>query len=140
MIRRWMFTSLSAVTMATTVGTPAFAECPGLPDVTPPKLETCSKGFFSQVGGMVGLGCEGRNKTRQRSYDRMTRGFASGLTYKSSDYFMGELDKNARAVTLDSLRGCRGEDVNLAFTPGNVTLFEYDLTAPSGVMVSSHSY
>ena len=140
MIRIRMSSAVSALALLSVVSVPLFAECEGLPAISPPTLETCKKTFLAQLGGALGLGCEGRNQLKTRSYDRMTKGFASGLNYNSADYFGGALDAEPRAVTVDSLRGCRGENINLEFTPGNVSYFEYELLAPSGVKVSSNAY
>lgn len=113
--------------------------CPGLPAIDPPKMEKCG-GFLASVVGVIGIGCKGRNDRAQLSYERATRGFTSGLDYNSDALFLTSLDDSSRIATTDELRGCRGETVNLEFTPGNVQYFEYQLVSPTGVMVSQSSY
>ncbi len=132
----------SAAVLALTAATATVGQaqdCPGLPAIDPPKLERCN-GFLAAVAGVVGIGCKGRNDRLQFAYERQTRGFATGLDYNSDGLFLTSLDDSARIATTDDLRGCRGETVNLEFTPGNVQYFEYQLVSPGGVVVSQSNY
>lgn len=115
-------------------------ECADLPKLNPPTLEKCKGGFFESLQEVVGAGCKGRNDRKTLGYERASRGFATGLEYDSDKLFFTSLDDSARVVTVDSLRGCRGEDINLELTPGNVSYFEYQLTSPSNVVVARGAY
>jgi hypothetical protein len=135
--------STHALALVLTVGGAATAyaqDCPGLPPVEPPKLEDCGKSRWGSVAGAFGLGCKGRNQHLQASYERKTRGFATGLEYNSQKFFATSLDDASRVETVDELRGCRGETVNIEITPGNVQYFEYQLVSPTDVVVSQQKF
>jgi hypothetical protein len=136
------FSSLVLVTLTCTASLAAQQpDCPGLPTPPAPKIEECKTGWREALKGLVGAGCAAENDRRKAGYERMTRGFASGLEYNSNaGFFANGLDAEPRIATIDSLRGCSGENVNLEFTPGNVTYFEYELIAPNQVAVSKHAY
>lgn len=124
-----------------TAGSAARAQdCAGLPAIEPPKLEKCGGGLKRFVQELTGTGCAGRNERAKLSYEHLTRGFANGVEYSSGQYYLSHLADSARAITVDSLRGCRGENINLELTPGNVSYFEYELVAPSNVIVAKGTY
>ncbi len=115
-------------------------DCAGLPKLERPILDKCSggiKGMFQQV---TSTGCVGNNTRKTFAFERMSRGFNDGLEYDSDKFFFTSLDDSARVVTVDSLRGCQGETVNLELVPGNVSTFEYELIAPSNVTVARKAF
>lgn len=114
-------------------------ECPGLPTLAPPTLEKCPRGTRGAIERMSRTGCHGRNADRQDAYNRLSRSFATGMRYNTAALFTRS-DLEPRVTTTDSLRGCRGEGINIEITPGKVTLFEYELVAPSGVTVARGAY
>lgn len=140
MIRIRLLSAVSVLALASVINSPLFADCEGLPVISPPQLETCKKTLLTQLVGTLLVGCEGRNQLKTRSYNRTTRGFDSDLYFNSDDSRDVVLDGESRVVTVDSLRGCRGENIKLKFAPGNVSYFEYELISPSGVTVSSNAY
>ncbi len=115
-------------------------DCPGLPPLEPPKLETCDTGWKAKLAGLAGMGCQGRNDRLTSDYERKSRGFTTGLSYNTKHYFLTSLDDSARVITTDELRGCQGENINIEITPGNVTHFEYQLHSPSDVVVASGEF
>lgn len=130
-----------ALLLAVTTAAAANAQdCPGLPPLEPPKLETCGTGWRDRVAGAVGLGCAGRNDRATAEFERQSRGFTTGLAYDTDHYWRTSLDDSSRAVTTDQLRGCRGENINIEIVPGNVTYFEYQLHSPSDVLVASGEF
>jgi hypothetical protein len=125
----------------TTLGAAAQGQnCPGLPALEPPKPEDCGQ-YKGITGVFKRMSCSSNNSALQARFERMSQGFATGLEYNSAGTLFGTpLDDAARVQTVDELRGCRGETVNLEFTPGNVRYLEYQLTAPSGVVISQNVY
>jgi len=102
-------------------------DCPDLPPVPAPALEICSAGFR-------GILCRTRNDGRQDAFVRLGRGFTSNVRYNARS------EAKPEAMTVDSIRGCRGENINIVITPGEVTYFEYQLTSPNDVVVADGSF
>lgn len=138
-----MSTSPRAAAVALTLAAASVAraqDCPGLAALEPPKLEKCGGGLFRSIGHIMGVGCEATNDRLKEKYERMSRGFTTGLKYDSNKLLFADMNDSVRMETVDELRGCRGETVNIMITPGNVKYFEYQLTSPSGVILAQHQY
>lgn len=116
----------------------AAQSCPDLTTEPAPVAETCAaKGltaFFKNSS------CRGRNEQVQTSFTRRTRGFASGLDYSSQYSLFSTMDDQAEYVTVDSLRGCRGENINIVIKPGTISFIEYQLSAPNDAVIAEGRY
>jgi len=112
--------------------------CPDLPVETAPQLQPCNaKGFTAMIKNM---NCRGGNDRLTASFDRRTRGFASGLEYNSEASFFSSIDAKPEYVTTDSVRGCRGESINIVITPGTISYLEYQLTAPNDALIADGTF
>lgn len=112
--------------------------CPDLPQETAPVAEPCvAKGLTAFIKN---ASCRGRNDQLSTSFERRTRGFASGLDYSSQYSLFSKMDDQPEYVTVDSLRGCRGENINIVIKPGTISFIEYQLSAPNDAVIAQGQF
>jgi len=130
------YRAIAALTAVLAALPPLMAQgCADLPVETAPLLQPCNaKGFTAMLKNMS---CRSGNDRISSSFDRRNRGFASGLTYNSEGTFFSRIDDQPEYVTVDSVRGCRGENINIVISPGSISYLEYELTAPNEALIAS---
>lgn len=108
-------------------------DCSDLPKVEPPKLKDCKEDFKAKIGRTLGVGCAADNARMMNQYELQTRGFTSSLTFSSEQDW--RLDDSPTAVVRTTLRGCRGEHININVVRDKNVQLQFELLSPSNVVV-----